>query len=221
MDKKSLETFQAWAQENLVTRKGAAKITGQSYAGFSQAINRKVLTPFLEFDGEPATSLVRLYLKSDVEKYAEQLKEKKTETAISRFLSCIILKTIINNFYNGGSMNKKYIVAIGSILLIVLTIIAFTVSNKTETQSQNTVQSTTTSQSSELAVYPSLNSLREKYGQDLIDLGSSQITTVLFEKKNVAFITSEKENDIEFPLTVTDKEKNLFQFLVSNIPLII
>ena len=107
-------------------------------------------------------------------------------------------------------MNKKYIVAIGSILLIVLTIIAFTVSNKTETQSQNTVQSTTTSHSNELAVYPSLNSLREKYGQDLIDLGSSQITTVLFEKKNVAFITSEKENDIEFPLTVTDKEKNLF-----------
>lgn len=89
-------------------------------------------------------------------------------------------------------MNKKYIVAIGSILLIVLTIIAFTVSNKTETQSQNTVQSTTTSHSNELAVYPSLNSLREKYGQDLIDLGSSQITTVLFEKKNVAFITSEK-----------------------------
>ncbi|MCA6712258.1 hypothetical protein [Enterococcus faecalis] len=107
-------------------------------------------------------------------------------------------------------MNKKYIVAIGSILLIVLTIIAFTVSNKTETQSQNTVQSTTTSHSSELAVYPSLNSLREKYGQDLIDLGSSQITTVLFEKKNVAFITSEKKNNIEFPLTVTDKEKNLF-----------
>ncbi|EOI6534532.1 hypothetical protein ACMUWJ_002860 [Enterococcus faecalis] len=107
-------------------------------------------------------------------------------------------------------MNKKYIVAIGSILLIVLTIIAFTVSNKTETQSQNTVQSTTTSQSSELSIYPSLNSLKEKYGQDLIDLGSSQITTVLFEKKNVAFITSEKENDIEFPLTVTDKAKNLF-----------
>ncbi|MGM0252397.1 hypothetical protein [Enterococcus sp. AZ129] len=107
-------------------------------------------------------------------------------------------------------MNKKYIVAIGAILLIVLTIIAFTVSNKTETQSQNTVQSTTTSHSSELVIYPSLSSLKEKYGPDLTDLGSSQITTVLFEKKNVAFITSEKENDIEFSLTVTDKAKNLF-----------
>ncbi|HBC4465815.1 TPA: hypothetical protein KER80_002936 [Enterococcus faecalis] len=107
-------------------------------------------------------------------------------------------------------MNKKYIVAIGSILLIVLTIIAFTVFNKTETQSQNTVQSTTTSHSSELSIYPSLSSLKEKYGPDLTDLGSSQITTVLFEKKNVAFITSEKENDIEFPLTVTNKAKNLF-----------
>lgn len=107
-------------------------------------------------------------------------------------------------------MNKKYIAAIGAILLIVLTIIAFTVSNKTETQSQNTVQSTTTSHSSELVIYPSLSSLKEKYGPDLTDLGSSQITTVLFEKKNVAFITSEKENDIEFSLTVTDKAKNLF-----------
>ncbi|RXN54248.1 hypothetical protein CYQ48_13155 [Enterococcus faecalis] len=108
-------------------------------------------------------------------------------------------------------MNKKYIVAIGAIsMIIVLAVIAFTVSNKTETQSQNTVQSTTTSQTSEHSVYPSLSSLKEKHGQDLIDLGSSQITTVLFEKKNVAFITSEKGNDIEFPLTITDKEKNLF-----------
>ncbi|MGM9898134.1 MAG: hypothetical protein ACI32W_09295 [Enterococcus faecalis] len=107
-------------------------------------------------------------------------------------------------------MNKKYIVAIGSILLIVLTIIAFTVSNKTETQSQNTVQSTTTSQSSELAVYPSLNSLREKYGQDLIDLGSSQITTVLFEKKNVAFITPKEGTDLEFSIKVTNTKENLF-----------
>ncbi|EMF0364761.1 hypothetical protein CUN38_01495 [Enterococcus faecium] len=77
MDKEAIESFQAWAQENLVTRKGAAKITGQSYAGISQAINRKVLTPFLEFDGDPTTSLVRLYLKSDVEAYAKKLKAKK------------------------------------------------------------------------------------------------------------------------------------------------
>ena len=77
LDTESIKSFQIWAQENLVTRKGAAKITGQSYAGISQAINRKVITPFLEFDGDPATSLVRLYLKSDVEAYAKQLKTKK------------------------------------------------------------------------------------------------------------------------------------------------
>ncbi|BDP81216.1 hypothetical protein EfmAA290_18920 [Enterococcus faecium] len=44
MDTESIKSFQIWAQENLVTRKGAAKITGQSYAGISQAINRKVIT---------------------------------------------------------------------------------------------------------------------------------------------------------------------------------
>ncbi|MGM0211580.1 hypothetical protein IGK20_002202 [Enterococcus sp. AZ112] len=33
-------------------------------------------------------------------------------------------------------MNKKYIVAVGSIVLIVLAIIAFSVSNKTETLDQ-------------------------------------------------------------------------------------
>ncbi|EGO8395732.1 hypothetical protein ENFAE_00450 [Enterococcus faecalis] len=107
-------------------------------------------------------------------------------------------------------MNKKYIVAIGAILLIVLTIIAFTVSNKTETQSQNTVQSTTTSQSSELVIYPSLSNLKEKYGPDLTDLGSSQITTVLFEKKNVAFITPKEGTDLEFSIKVTNTKENLF-----------
>lgn len=77
LDKDSLHSFQSWAQKNLVTRQGAARITGQSYAGMSQAINRKVIEPFLEFDGDPPTSLIRLYLKSDVEKYAQQLKDKK------------------------------------------------------------------------------------------------------------------------------------------------
>ncbi|MDT2226860.1 hypothetical protein [Enterococcus faecalis] len=107
-------------------------------------------------------------------------------------------------------MNKKYIVAVGSIVLIVLAIIAFSVSNKTETQPQNTVQSTTTSYSSELSVYPSLNSLKETHGQDLIDLGSSQITTVLFEKKNIAFITPKEGTDLEFSIKVTNTKENLF-----------
>ncbi|HFM8014859.1 TPA: hypothetical protein ACHAHU_002398, partial [Enterococcus faecium] len=107
-------------------------------------------------------------------------------------------------------MNKKYIVSVGSIVLIVLAIIAFSVSNKTETQPQNTVQSTTTSQSSDHSVYPSLNSLKETHGQDLIDLGSSQITTVLFEKKNIAFITPKEGTDLEFSIKVTNTKENLF-----------
>ncbi|HHA4396985.1 TPA: hypothetical protein ACOBTX_000833 [Enterococcus faecium] len=107
-------------------------------------------------------------------------------------------------------MNKKYIVAVGSIVLIVLAIIAFSVSNKTETQPQNTVQSTTTSQSSDHSVYPSLNSLKGTHGQDLIDLGSSQITTVLFEKKNIAFITPKEGTDLEFSIKVTNTKENLF-----------
>lgn len=107
-------------------------------------------------------------------------------------------------------MNKKYIVAIGAILLIVLTIIAFTVSNKTETQSQNTVQSTTTNQTDDHLIYPSLSNLKEKYGNNLINLGSSQITTVLFEKKNVAFITPKEGTDLEFSIKVTNTKENLF-----------
>ncbi|HAP3021332.1 TPA: hypothetical protein ACOW76_001958 [Enterococcus faecalis] len=107
-------------------------------------------------------------------------------------------------------MNKKYIVAIGSIVLIVLAIIAFSVSNKTETQPQNTIQSTTTNQTNTDSVYPSLSNLKEKHGQDLIDLGSSQITTVLFEKKNIAFITPPEGNELEFSIKVTNSKENLF-----------
>lgn len=105
-------------------------------------------------------------------------------------------------------MTKKYIVAVGSIVLIVLAIIAFSVSNKTETQ--NTIQSTTTSQTNIDSFYPSLSNLKEKHGQDLIDLGSSQITIVLFENKNIAFITPMEGKELEFSIKVTNTKENLF-----------
>lgn len=71
-----LQERQRWNQENLITRKQAAEITEQSYAAFSQTIKQGRIKPFLEI-GESGPSIVRLYLKSEIEKYAEQLKNKK------------------------------------------------------------------------------------------------------------------------------------------------
>ncbi|MBO6420039.1 hypothetical protein [Enterococcus gallinarum] len=70
------EEVQQWCQENLLTRQQAAEITGQSYAGFSQSIKIGQIKPFLEF-GESGPSVVRLYLKKDIEEYGRQLKARK------------------------------------------------------------------------------------------------------------------------------------------------
>lgn len=70
------EKIQQWCKENLLTRQQAAEITGQSYVGFSQSIKLGQIKPFLEY-GKSGPSVVRLYLKSDIEEYGRQLKAKK------------------------------------------------------------------------------------------------------------------------------------------------
>lgn len=77
MTSEELNKMQQWGQENLVTRQQAAEITGQSYAGFSQSIKTGKIKPFLKF-GESGPAVIRLYLKSEIEAYAKQLKAKKS-----------------------------------------------------------------------------------------------------------------------------------------------
>jgi predicted Zn-dependent peptidase len=63
-----------WILENLVTKQGAMKITGQSGPAFQQAVRTNMVTPFVEYNESP---MVRLYLKSEIEAYAEQVKFRK------------------------------------------------------------------------------------------------------------------------------------------------
>lgn len=63
-----------WILDNLVTKQGAMKITGQSGPAFQQAVRTNMVTPFVEYKESP---LVRLYLKSEIEAYAEQVKFRK------------------------------------------------------------------------------------------------------------------------------------------------
>lgn len=72
-----LKEIHDWAQKNLLSRKQAAKITGQNYDAFSSSLRRNNIKPFLEIGDEPGPSLIRLYLREDIEKYAKQLKEKR------------------------------------------------------------------------------------------------------------------------------------------------
>ncbi len=75
MDLKTNQDIQDWCLTNLLTRQEAAKITKQSYSSFSQSVNLKYIKPFLEYGS--GTGSVRLYLKSDIEKYAKKLEEKR------------------------------------------------------------------------------------------------------------------------------------------------
>lgn len=64
----SIDELQTFLKNNLVTKKEAAEITGQSLNAFSQAVKYGVIKPFFESEGT-TSSKVRLYLKSDLVEY--------------------------------------------------------------------------------------------------------------------------------------------------------
>ena len=108
-------------------------------------------------------------------------------------------------------MKKKSLIILSlSIVLISVLIIAFSLSKKTETNNQSTVES---SSSVILANYryPSLSKVKACQGADIQVLGKTQITTVLFQNKNIAVLSLESGEEIQLPIKVTDKKKNLFE----------
>lgn len=66
----NIEEIKQFISENLLTKKEAMEITGQSLTAFDQAVATGRLKPFFE-RGE-GRSTVRLYLKSDVERYNQE-----------------------------------------------------------------------------------------------------------------------------------------------------
>lgn len=104
---------------------------------------------------------------------------------------------------------KSLIISSLSIVLISVLIIAFSLFRKTETNSSTTT--TTSSSVISDSNYPSLSELKALQGADIQVLGKAQITTVLFQDKNLAVLSPESGEEIQLPIKVTDKEKNLFE----------
>ena len=57
-------------EDNLLTKKEAMEITGQSLSAFDQAVTTGRLVPFFERGKD--RGLVRLYLKEDVKQYNKE-----------------------------------------------------------------------------------------------------------------------------------------------------
>ena len=107
-------------------------------------------------------------------------------------------------------MKKKSLIILSlSIVLISVLIIAFSLFRKTETSSSTTT--TTSSSVISDSNYPSLSELKALQGADIQVLGKTQITTVLFQDKNLAVLSPESGEEIQLPIKVTDQEKNLFE----------
>lgn len=70
IEKRNLEEIKKFMHENLLTKKEAMQLTGQSITAFDQAVQTGRLKPFFE-KGE-GRGTVRLYLKSDVERYNKE-----------------------------------------------------------------------------------------------------------------------------------------------------
>ncbi|EOS8080169.1 hypothetical protein DSH53_RS13905, partial [Enterococcus hirae] len=104
---------------------------------------------------------------------------------------------------------KSLIISSLSIVLISVLIIAFSLFRKTETSSSTTT--TTSSSVISDSNYPSLSELKALQGADIQVFGKTQITTVLFQDKNLAVLSPESGEEIQLPIKVTEKEKNLFE----------
>ena len=65
-----IEEIKQFMNKNLLTKKEAMKITGQSLTAFDQAVQTGRLKPF--FEKGKGRSMIRLYLKSDVERYNQE-----------------------------------------------------------------------------------------------------------------------------------------------------
>lgn len=104
---------------------------------------------------------------------------------------------------------KSLIILLLGIVLISVLIIAFSLFRKTETSSSTntTISSSVISDSN----YPSLSELKALQGADIQVLGKTQITMILFQYKNLAVLSPESGEEIQLPIKVTDKEKNLFE----------
>lgn len=71
----NLKEIQKFLDENLLTKQEAMKVTGQTTTSFNQSIATGRLKPF--YDHGKGTGRVRLYLRSDVEAYAKDAKERR------------------------------------------------------------------------------------------------------------------------------------------------
>ncbi|WP_270996121.1 hypothetical protein [Listeria seeligeri] len=81
MEFKDLNELQDYLDQNLLTKAKAMEITGQSAPAFAQAVSTGVLKPFFQQGEGKGPSNVRLYLKQDIEEYAQRLRIKKEQSA--------------------------------------------------------------------------------------------------------------------------------------------
>lgn len=108
-------------------------------------------------------------------------------------------------------MKKSHIVTLVTILFLCVAAFFFfwhsQKNNKQITASTATTKSTIKTET----VYPSLKELKQLQGSDIEILGKTQITTVLFQDKNIAILSTENNKEIQLPIIVTDKKNNLFE----------
>lgn len=73
------EEIYAWMKENLKTTAEAKEITEQSKNAFAQSVSTNQIKPFFESSEGYGAGKVRLYLKSDLEKYRDKKQENRNK----------------------------------------------------------------------------------------------------------------------------------------------
>lgn len=71
------EQLKAWVNDNLIRASEAMEITEQSKPAFTQAVRDGKLEPFYNNGSGGGFGTINLYLKSEVEAYAQRAKERR------------------------------------------------------------------------------------------------------------------------------------------------
>jgi hypothetical protein len=106
-------------------------------------------------------------------------------------------------------MSKRIFSIIIALILIGVGTIGY-IALKPKTDSTNAETATTSSTKAIVGTLPSLGELKASLGENLIDLGKVQISTVLFQDINQAILTKDNNEEIKVPLSVTNKDNQEF-----------
>ncbi|MDT2680029.1 hypothetical protein [Enterococcus gallinarum] len=102
----------------------------------------------------------------------------------------------------------KYLFSALLILVGLFAVLAFDHLNEKPKENQSAIKSTVSTDTTKETKTFDFAQLQEKEGDDLKDLGTWQIETIIFKGKTKAILTTANGKEVSFPIEITNQDQN-------------